>query len=94
MAADRYDRLVFFNGIRWSAPLTVNWFNQLVSVSCGSPSYCSIIDEIGEAYSYSGGVLNPPVKIEPVSELMLSVSCPTINFCAAIDNYGNAFIGN
>jgi hypothetical protein len=74
----------------WSSPSKIDpGRNTLQSVSCPSASFCTAVDQQGEAFTYNGHLWSSPSGIGG-SYALQSVSCPSASFCAAVDQQGPA----
>ena len=71
-----------YNGVKWSAPKTVDSPYALTSVSCPSPSFCSAVDSEGNALIYKNRSWSQPKPVDS-DWVLSSVSCSDSNFCAA-----------
>ena len=71
--------------LTWSAPVSIDPNNGgLGSVSCASASFCTAVDNGGNAFTFNGSTWSSPKSIDP-NGYPNSVSCPSASFCAAVD---------
>jgi hypothetical protein len=79
---------VIDNADKWESPEVVDSGGHLVSVSCGSETFCAATDEEGYALIYKNGTWATREDVDG-SAVLQSVSCAG-EFCAAVDGSGNA----
>jgi hypothetical protein len=76
------------NAGKWEAPEPVDSGGHLVSVSCGSETFCAATDEEGFALIFKSGKWATREDVDG-SAVLESVSCAG-EFCAAVDGGGGA----
>jgi hypothetical protein len=82
----------------WSAAATVNDPDgKLLSVSCGSASFCVAADNHGYVMTWNGTSWSAPVLVDDDTTpgpALYSLSCSSASFCMAADNIGQALVFN
>ena len=81
-------RAVDFNGSSWSRSLTIKPSEFLSAVSCVRPTFCTAVDNLGDAWSFNGESWSLPQNID-FSRIVQSISCTTRDFCVAVDDSGD-----
>jgi hypothetical protein len=81
----------------WSAPTGIDGNENLLSVSCGSATFCVATDIGGNALTFNGSAWSGPKLIDSSNGTgngLDSVSCPSSSFCVAVDDEGGALTFN
>ncbi len=87
---DGVDDAVSFDGVKWSAPQKIGvTADQVLSVSCPTPTMCIAVDGGGEAMTFDDGSWSAPRQIDLYGGTG-SISCPTKAFCMVTDFTGHA----
>ncbi len=85
-----------FNGTVWSAPHTganIDGSNYLDGVSCASASFCVAVDDVGNAFIYSGEVSNfVSGGVGSYASPATSVSCSAYNYCPVVSTGGTSSV--
>ena len=79
--------------LSWSAPISIDAGNSILSVSCPSSTFCMAVDGNGGGIDYDGTSWSSPLEVDG-GGVLSSVSCPSSSFCMAVDSEGNAFSYN
>lgn len=86
-------RAVDFNGSTWSRSLAIRPSEFLSAVSCVRPTFCTAVDNLGDAWSFNGASWSLPQNID-FSRIVQSISCSNRYFCVAVDDSGNGLYYN
>ena len=86
----------WLNG-QWLAPMELNDSYESLSaptaqISCGSPTSCVIVTEVGQSIVWNGTSWSTPSQIETGS--ITAISCASSTFCVAVDPRGYALQWN
>jgi hypothetical protein len=72
---------VAWNGVSWSAPVTVPGAQSLEGVGCASPTFCVAVDGIGAAFYFNGSSWSEGSQDWGS---VTSISCPNAGFCISV----------
>jgi len=86
-----------WNGQTWTQPASFGTTSSFSGVSCPTVSFCSAVDQGGQALQWNGLHWSAPSPIEAASDSATAlgveptgVSCPATTVCVAVDNAGGA----
>jgi hypothetical protein len=77
-------------GLSWTPPAAADpEQGGPVDVSCPTSSWCTAVDDSGQAFVYAAGTWRPPVQVVTTDGVSLAtafraVSCPSTTFCLAV----------
>jgi hypothetical protein len=81
--------VIEYNGTGWLAPEPITT-ETLVGVSCPTSTFCTVLDNQGQAHSFNGTSWSAPVEVIPQRGGSIYVSCTVSGFCAAAGESGDA----
>ncbi len=77
-------------GSTWTPYSNVDASGSPESVSCASTTFCAMVDDDGNAFTYNGVSWSGANNIDGFR--LNSVSCATASFCVAVDGHSNGFV--
>ena len=80
--------LSMWNGSSWTTPQTYGVPTSFTGVSCPTTTFCTAVDELGQALQWNGQAWSAPAAVDPLGAPLTGVSCPTTTFCVAVDKHG------
>ncbi len=80
--------LSFWDGGSWTTPQTYGVPTSFTGVSCPTSSFCTAVDELGQALVWNGQSWSAPVAVAPAGSSLTGISCPATTYCVAVDSHG------
>src|ERR1035437_3715842 len=74
----------------WFAPVHIDSFNDLHSISCPTTTFCAAVDGTSSVYIDNNGTWSGPTTLG--TGLVNGVSCTAASFCVAVDSRGSVYV--
>ncbi len=80
--------------MHFSTPAPLAKGTGLAAVSCGGPTSCTALDDVGRAYQFNGAHWTGPVPAagQPIGSGAIAVSCVNPTLCMAVATAGNQVV--